>query len=261
MLKCFVNFAHRNSLFTMIKFLQVMIKILQSLKKALSTPRTKTVYRYVSSIELRRIENADIEHLGNYFHDVYLSNTHRYLPKVKYMHFFDESNIPTHVINSLSPYSKCLCAFEISKAILNKHQGIGIYVPRGYKEDYSYIKEYAIPLSEYKPDMFVGAVKYNPNMPLTESLSQFDKRLLNKSTTSIQENQNTPPPQTELVANPEQEITSLYNTQDTLTIDLKPKEQTQIEINKSEQPNYPPNYLNLQKTPNNQQITNNDLEQ
>ena len=162
-----------------------MIKFLKKLKEALNKEDTQTVYRYVSSVELRRIQNADTQHLGVYFDNLKLSNHHKYLPNVKYMHFFDTYNHPPHILNSLSPYSRYLCAFEISKSILKKYQGIGIYVGQGYKHDYSYVTEYAIPVSEYKPSMFVGAVKYRRNLQFGNTPLNFNKDLCDENETTL----------------------------------------------------------------------------
>ena len=73
----FVKSAHSIFNNIMIKFFQVMIKFLKKLKEALNKEDTQTVYRYVSSVELRRIQNADTQHLGVYFDNLKLSNYHK----------------------------------------------------------------------------------------------------------------------------------------------------------------------------------------
>lgn len=154
-----------------------MINILNKLKERLnlaSTPKTQLVYRYVSQKELSFFENGETENLGNYFYGKGLANNHKYRPGEKYIHFFKDQNIPTHVLSSLTKGEKYLCKFEIESDLLKKYEGTGTYEPSGY-DDYTYIKEYALPASKYESEMFIGAEIYNPSLGQQSNNTSTDK--------------------------------------------------------------------------------------
>lgn len=123
---------------------------------------TKNVYRYVTDEEASFFESGDIDMLGAKFKGEDLSNSHKYKDE-PYLHFFSTQDLPAHIINSLPGDKTHLCSFEIDKLTLSKYKGEGYYSPHGYDLDYTYITEYAIPVSEYQPDWFKSATPLKDN--------------------------------------------------------------------------------------------------
>lgn len=132
------------------------MKLVDQIINALSSEKTKTVYRYVGADELALLKSNNSDCLGNIFNGEKLSNTHKYTEETKYIHFFDSNNLPQRVIASLPHASEFLCEFEIEKSVLTSYKGKGYYPPQGYDVPYTEVVEYAIPASEYNPEWFKG---------------------------------------------------------------------------------------------------------
>ena len=136
--------------------------------KYFNKDKTKTVYRFVSSRELELLQNGETEGFGLEHDRIKEMNNHKYDKDEKYFHLFDSAEIPPHVVRSLPGEKTHLCSFEIEKSILNQYKGTGFYSAQGYDFDYLALKEYAIPMSEYKPDWFKDSTPLENNFMQTE---------------------------------------------------------------------------------------------
>jgi hypothetical protein len=114
----------------------------------------------MSETELKKIISGDIESLGHTFESnkgkKYRKNTHHYKNGEKYLHFFKhESSMKMMSYLYREVEEKFFfCSFNIPFSILALHSGKGFYPSSGY--DNEELKEYAIPLSQFKPEYLIS---------------------------------------------------------------------------------------------------------
>ena len=118
--------------------------------------QTKTVYRYSSQEEVALLQYKQTEGLGKERNRTG-ANTHRYKAGEKYLHFFESKDLPSHITYLLPGIKDYICSFNVPLTVLKKHRGIGKYNPQGYDVDVIDLVEYAIPVSEFKPEWFIDA--------------------------------------------------------------------------------------------------------
>ena len=117
--------------------------------------QNKIVYRFVTEQEKVALENNDISKLGGLWHNLKAGNTHRYKKGVKYMHFFDKKEDAITIYREFGKAKQYFCTYSIPNKILRKYVGKGFYIPIGY-DDYTTIKEYAIPSAEFDTSWIVS---------------------------------------------------------------------------------------------------------
>ena len=96
------------------------------------TEQSKIVYRFISEIEKKAIEEKDISKIGSSFEKHLSANTHRYKKNVKYVHFLDTLEDAKFVYNEIGLSKKYLCSYSIPIKTLSKYLGKGFYSYTGY---------------------------------------------------------------------------------------------------------------------------------
>ena len=120
--------------------------------------KTRMVYRLCSQDEVAYLINGDVESLGSFAPATSQHpNNHKYKNE-KYLHFFSSKEDALSVLPELQANKAYLCSFEMQNSFLSKYRGCGYYAPHGYDADYTYIKEYAIPVSQFDINSFCGFV-------------------------------------------------------------------------------------------------------
>ncbi len=112
------------------------------------------VYRYLDEVELACFEKGDLENVGATYPRRVDSNSHRYQSGVKYIHFFRDLDDLQYIraTKRESDSAYFICQFNIDPITLIKNAGVGYYEARGYDMDTAKVREFAIPVSEIKPD-------------------------------------------------------------------------------------------------------------
>lgn len=109
------------------------------------------VYRYANEKELQAILKDDKENIGRIFVNSG-TNTHKYNPSKKYLHFFKKfSSIKE--IQCLYRDNECkyfICEYDIPLIVLMLGRGKGFYTPSGYDVDVNKCLEYIVPIDKFK---------------------------------------------------------------------------------------------------------------
>lgn len=140
------------------------------------------VYRYLTLEEILDFVNGRFDKIGGVYNQKNPSNSHRYKPNEKYLHFFKSLNDLGYIKNATRKNSDMLIAkFDIPFSTLIKHAGIGYYPPQGYDRDYTEVREFAVPTRKLKAEYLVSCAK-DKNSLLTpetaeDALKRFERLL------------------------------------------------------------------------------------
>lgn len=122
------------------------------------------VYRYTSEEELINILEKKTDNLGGHFSNSN-SNTFKYNPNERYMHFFKKTEDLEHIRklhNRSNPDTNFYyCAYEIPVVQLILSAGTGYYESSGYDTYYTSAREFAIISKKFNPDWLVGYMRDN----------------------------------------------------------------------------------------------------
>lgn len=140
------------------------------------------VYRYLSMEEILDYINGRFDKIGGFYDKSTLSNTHRYKPGERYLHFFKSLQNLEDIKRVTRKHPDMLIAkFDIPFTTLIKHLGIGYYEASGYDIDVNKVREFAIPTKKLKIEYFVSCAR-DRNSILTpetaeEALKRFERLL------------------------------------------------------------------------------------
>jgi len=130
--------------------------------------QNKLVYRLISEREKKAIENNDLSQLGVEWRSLNSGNTHKYKKGLRYIHFLDKKSDALTLYRELSKNKQYFCTYSIPTKTLRKYAGKGFYMAKGY-EQYSTVKEYAIPSEEFNSDWLISTT------PISEFLQETNK--------------------------------------------------------------------------------------
>ena len=129
------------------------------------------VFRYTNEQELISILQHNTSNLGGSFSNTN-SNTFKYNPNEKYLHFFKKAEDIDH-IRKLHRYHTettfYYCAFDIPVVQLISSMGKGYYDSSGYDTYYTTAREFAIATKRFSPDWLIGYKQDNPSLPFDKS--------------------------------------------------------------------------------------------
>ena len=114
----------------------------------LGKDKNKLVYRFISEREKKAFDSKDLSQIGTFWYDLNGGSTHNYKKGKRYIHLFDKKKDAMTLHLEVGGSKQYFCTYSIPKKILKKYTGKGFYMVRGY-ENYSTIKEYAIPSDEF----------------------------------------------------------------------------------------------------------------
>jgi len=103
------------------------------------------VYRLCKEEEIKEIlDTRKFKNVGKSFKINASANTHKYIDKEKYLHFFNKKD---DVLYFNTPSGYFICTYDIPYKLLDRFNGIGFYFDRVKFRTLEQVIEYAIPIN------------------------------------------------------------------------------------------------------------------
>ncbi len=118
------------------------------------------VYRYMCEAELQAFLSGNTEDVGTCYYGEKVSNTHKYEPDEKYLHFFFNLRDLQHIRNLKRDEegSFYIGVFDLPLRTL-AFAGKGYYETRGYDVPYEVVREIAVDVKKIEPSSLVYYAK------------------------------------------------------------------------------------------------------